>query len=159
MLSPDHARMLASQDPGAHPRLACLENTTIVASAPAIQQRTGDLSSAEVEWLTSALSLAPSEDYRPAPIEWVESELLRGRRLSQRTLEAALLKLKERNMGRRAAELVEVMISAGLASKRALYYALAPAHKAGLYLQTAPLIRTLTMEYAVKSGPTKRIIQ
>ena len=134
----------------------------IVAAAPLIltSADAGDLSMKEVEDLIEALKAAPAENHN-APSNTVaalEEAFRAGRRIELRTLEAMLSKLNSLHLGRRAVEVMEVMLSAGLSSKRAIYFALAAASRQSLYLQTAPLLRTLSTSYGFPNTTTKKAL-
>ena len=118
-----------------------------------------DLSVQETFDLLAALEARLPVDERPAALEKLGVELRKGRRICMTTLEAILGRLREQGLGLRAAELVEVMMSAHRVSKKALYLALSATHKAGLCLQSAPLQRALTTEFNIRSSGIKKMLQ
>ena len=126
---------------------------------PRVQFSTTDLSVQETFDLLAALEARLPADERPAALEQLSIQLRKGRQIRITTLEAILLRLKEKGFGLRAAELAEVMLSTHRISKKALYLALAATHAAGLCLQSAPLQRALSTDYNVRSTGARKMLQ
>ena len=157
LIPPETARMMCSENPSTHPRLRCLENT--VATATSNDTPTDDLSLSEEEDLIYAISTTPPASHTSPALDAVEATLKGGRKIALCTFEAVLKRLNELNMGRRAVELIEIMLKYNLSSKRAIYYALSAAHRAGLHLQSAPLMRTLATNHAITGNNTRKTVQ
>ena len=110
----------------------------------------GDLTIAETVALMTGISAPTPQDAANPTLNQLERTLRQGRLISSSTIEAALGQLKEEGLGRRASELLDIAIHADLATKKGHYFALAATHAAGLHLQSAPILRSLNVDYQVR---------
>ena len=122
------------------------------------QNLSTDLSIQETEELTHALENHDGSDYLPECLAALEDQLRKGRAVSPTTFEALITRLRTQGLALRASELLEIAQDAGLASKKAHYLALSATHTAALYLQSAPIMRRLIVNFQAPVTTTRKML-
>ena len=83
----------------------------------------------------------------PRILEELERLVLSGYKPAISKIEPLIKRLHDLHLGRRAAELMNVLRLAGVTSRRAYYFAIASAQRAGAHLLVAPLVRALADDH------------
>ena len=94
-----------------------------------------------------------------SPQKWLRKYLSGKGEMPIQTAEAIMGRLRDMQKPRLAAEIADLLTDAGIASKKALYFALDAAHQSGLHLLAAPLVRTLGMEFGVPHNQTRTMLK
>ena len=117
------------------------------------------MSHTEVEHLLKGLSASTCLDEVPAALDDLERQLHAGRKVRIESLEPILKRLSDASMGRRAAELMNVLRHARITSRRAYYLSIEAAHRTGAHLLAAPLVQAVASEYGERHASAKKLVQ
>ena len=119
----------------------------------------GDLTLPETVQLITGLSASTNLGVEPAVASWLKQQLRDGRPIKPQTIEASIAQLADLGLARRAAELLEIAVHAELATKRGHYLTLVATSKAGMHLQSAPILRRLNVDYMVRATNTRKALE
>ena len=133
-----------------------LEQVTTATTDP---HATTPMSHTEVEHLLKGLSASTCLDEVPAALDDLERQLHAGRKVRIESLEPILKRLSDASMGRRAAELMNVLRHARITSRRAYYLSIEAAHRTGAHLLAAPLVQAVASEYGERHASAKKLVQ
>ena len=117
------------------------------------------MSHREVEQLLEELSTSTAADRLPDGLDRLESQLRAGRKVDIKSIEPILKRLSDAGLGRRAAELMNVLRHAGVDSRKAYFLSIEAAHRAGAHLLVAPLVHALGQQYQERHSSVKKLIR